>query len=512
MLFNSYPFLLWFLPLTLILFFSVGRVSARLAAALLALASLVFYGWWNLDFVPILISSVAWNFVAGLLIHRCRVSGLERLTTLALFGAILGNLGLLGYFKYAGFLVRTVDQLLGTDFGPLSIVLPIGISFFTFTQIAYLVDTARGEVKEFNLVHYFLFVTYFPHLIAGPILHHKEMMPQFARPETYRFQSGNFAIGIAYFAIGLAKKCILADSFAPDANAVFAVASQGAAVAALLAWKGALAYTLQLYFDFSGYIDMAIGLSHMFNIRLPLNFDSPYKATSIIEFWRRWHMTLSRFLRDYLYIPLGGNRKGGARRHVNLLITMVLGGLWHGANWTFVVWGALHGVFLVTNHAWRAVKPERLLRPVPVAVRQGTALLLTFTSVIIAWVFFRAPDFATAGRVLSGMVGLNGFSIPVSAHTYGMFDLVLLALGAADEKLWIASVAFYLFCFFLIFAMPNSQEIVEPDRHLPVQAHSLPAISLRWRPNLVWAVACSGLVVSSLMTFTRVTEFLYFQF
>jgi len=245
--------------------------------------------------------------------------------------AIVGDLAALGYYKYVNFFIGAAGDLSGTSFTAIDVILPLGISFFTFTQIAFLVDTAQGKVKEFNFINYILFVTYFPHLIAGPILHHKQMMPQFATAETYLPRAANFAAGAAYFTIGLAKKCLLADSFAPDATAVFNTAA-GTALGAAAAWKGAIAYTLQLYFDFSGYIDMAIGLSLCFGVRLPLNFNSPYCATNIIEFWRRWHMTLSQFLRDYLYIPLGGNRHGSARRYTNLMATMLLGGLWHGAS------------------------------------------------------------------------------------------------------------------------------------------------------------------------------------
>ncbi len=278
-------------------------------------------------------------------------------TRALLFVAVAANLAALAYFKYADFFLRTAVNLTGADIPLLGVVLPLGISFFTFTQIAYLVDVHAGKVIERNPIHYGLFVTYFPHLIAGPVLHHAEMMPQFRLAEIYRPYLRNFAIGLTFLCLGLAKKVLVADSVAPLANAVFGLGPE-VELAASAAWLGVIAYTLQIYFDFSGYSDMAVGLSLLFGVRLPYNFNSPYQAWNITEFWRRWHMTLSRFLRDYLYVPLGGNRLGRTRRYVNLMVTMLLGGLWHGASWTFVVWGGLHGAYLVVNHAWQWLKEK----------------------------------------------------------------------------------------------------------------------------------------------------------
>lgn len=286
MLFNSYVFIFVFLPVALLGFFLLGAWSHSLAATFLVAASLVFYGWWDIRFVPLLLASIAWNYVWARVIVIYAGGGRPSALRRSLAAAVIGNIALLGYFKYTGFFTSLIDQTFGTTLGPFSIILPLGISFFTFTQIAFLVDTSRGEVRDFNLIRYTLFVTYFPHLIAGPILHHKEMMPQFADPATYVFNASNTSVGIAYFAIGLAKKCLLADSFGPDAGVLFGSATQGIEVGFLAAWKGVLAYTLQLYFDFSGYIDMAIGLSLLFNVRLPLNFNSPYKSKNITIFWR----------------------------------------------------------------------------------------------------------------------------------------------------------------------------------------------------------------------------------
>ena len=310
--------------------------------------------------------------------------------------AIAANLALLGYYKYAIFFVSNVQKLIG-HVGPLpEIVLPLGISFFTFTQIAFLVDAHRGLARDYSFTHYTLFVTYFPHLIAGPILHHREMMPQFDRRATYTLNWDNVAVGLTMFIIGLFKKTVIADDMAGFASPAFNAAAAGTQLTLLEAWGAALAYTFQIYFDFSGYTDMALGASRMFGIVLPLNFRSPYKARSIIDFWRRWHITLSRFLRDYVYIPLGGNRKSVPRRYENLLLTMLIGGLWHGAGWTFVFWGALHGIYLVINHGWRSLR-----RRIDIAAPPGAralATLTTFVAVVVAWVFFRASGLHDGGE------------------------------------------------------------------------------------------------------------------
>jgi alginate O-acetyltransferase complex protein AlgI len=327
--------------------------------------------------------------------------------------ALVVDLAVLATFKYADFFIANIDAVATTLGRPgidmLGIVLPIGISFYTFTQIAFLVDCYQGKVYERRFVHYLLFVSYFPHLISGPVLHHAQMMPQFREPSTYRPDIAKIYLGISIFGIGLAKKIVLADSLADFANPFFDFARAGETITFIDGWMGALAYTLQLYFDFSGYTDMAIGLSLLFGVTLPINFDSPYKATSIIDFWRRWHITLSNFLRDYLYIPLGGNRKGAARRYANLLTTMLLGGLWHGANWTFVLWGAMHGVLLALNHLWRALSGST--GPTGLAGRI-IGWWLTFVAVLLAWVVFRADSLATAMAIYRGLLGRNGFVLP----------------------------------------------------------------------------------------------------
>lgn len=378
-----------------------------MAALWLFLASVFFYGYWMPEFTVLLLASIVGNFWVGTRIAALSDSLDAAKQARSRRWLVLGvatNLILLAYYKYANFFVDNVNAALGAQWGMGHVVLPIGISFFTFTQIAYLVDVWRKGVREYKFVHYGLFVTYFPHLIAGPVLHHSQMMPQFRERATYRFNSGNFSAGLAIFALGLFKKVVLADGVSPYADPVFAAADAGVSPSFHEAWLGAAAYTLQLYFDFSGYSDMAIGLSWMFNVRLPFNFNSPYKATNISDFWRRWHMSLSQFLRDYLYIALGGNRRGNARRYANLLTTMVLGGLWHGASWSFVIWGFLHGLYLCLNLGFRALCNRSVRTWLDGSrVYSAFAWLLTMLSVTVAWVLFRAETLPGAGRILRSM-------------------------------------------------------------------------------------------------------------
>jgi alginate O-acetyltransferase complex protein AlgI len=389
-----------------------------------------------------------------------------------LIAGITANLALLGYFKYANFGIANLAALTGGAIAaagvPLHIVLPLGISFFTFTQIAFLVDAWRGEAGELDFWRYGLFVTFFPHLIAGPIVHHRELMPQFAREPARWWNARNVNLGIAFFALGLFKKVALADTLAPWANEVFKAAGP---VDLSQSWRGALAYTLQLYFDFSGYCDMAIGLGLLFNVRLPDNFDAPYRAASIADFWRRWHMTLSRFLRDYLYIPLGGSRKGEPRRHFNLLITMLLGGLWHGAGWTFIVWGLYHGVLLVLHRAWSSRRP-----PLPALLCRP----ITFLAVVVGWVVFRSDTLRRAGSLLASMAGLHGAANDPS------LDFQLTAIG--------------LLILFVNIA-PTTQQWVESRTLNSWRGAAIGTL-------LFFALLCMR---TSLVTH-RPSEFLYFQF
>src|ERR1700730_9593431 len=412
MLFNSYPFIFLFLPIVLIGYFSLVRLNHLAPVIWLALASLVFYSVSNWQFVPLLVASVAFNYVIGRLLITKRWRPVPRFAILTAGVAI--DLVVLGTFKYAGFFAANLNAIFSTGF-TVDILLPVGISFYTFTQIAFLVDAYRGNVARYALPHYALFVAYFPHLIAGPILHHKDMIPQFERAAAKRPDPHLILCGLIIFAIGLFKKTCLADGIQPLGALAFGPNSPSFDQA----WIGALAYTFQLYFDFSGYSDMAIGISLMFGIFLPLNFNSPYKARNIIDFWRRWHMTLSQFLRDYLYIPLGGNRHGRVLRYVNLMITMLLGGLWHGPAWTFVAWGALHGAYLCINHAWNSLGPKVTPRLAPLA--NIAAQALTFIAVVIAWVFFRADSMDSAFYVLSKMANPTNIAFGRGEIAYAGF-------------------------------------------------------------------------------------------
>lgn len=514
MLFNSFSFLLAYLPVTAFVYFLLARRSDYLAAAWLAGASIFFYGYWDHRYVPLLLASIVFNYWAALQMREAQ--GRRRKRWLVL--AISVDLLLLGYYKYADFFLSSIRDMAGLPPIGLDIILPIGISFFTFTQIAFLVDTYQGKVNESRFVHYVLFVTYFPHLIAGPVLHHKEMMPQFADRRNYVLSTENLAIGATIFFIGLAKKVLIADNLAPYAGSLF---EQPSAPSLLVAWGGVLAYTFQLYFDFSGYSDMAVGLSRIFGVKLPINFFSPYKATNISEFWRRWHMTLSRFLRDYLYIPLGGNRKGPTRRYVNLIVTMLLGGLWHGAGWNFVIWGGLHGLYLVIQHAWSAAA-ERLR----LSLASGWNIVftaITFVAVCYAWVFFRAANLSTAWEIVQGMTGFHGVGIPeaVGIRLGGFKPMleqagVTFFLGGGSRFLetwaWVAVAAG------IVFFLPNTYEITrrfDPALDVPDQAgqgNTGPARIFVWTPSRRWATALGILALASVLSLNRPSEFLYFQF
>jgi D-alanyl-lipoteichoic acid acyltransferase DltB (MBOAT superfamily) len=519
LLFNSYTFLLVFLPIALLGWHALRRAPFRVVLGWLVMVSFVFYGVWNPDpkhpwspqYVLLILGSCVFNYLLGRRLSRLHREGGDScppdrrgdrsLATphgkLLLTAAVTANLALLGYFKYAGFLAGIAKSLTGWPTTVPEIILPLAISFFTFLQIAYLVDAYRGETEEYHFTDYLLFVTFFPHLIAGPLIHHREMMPQFRK--RHHGWHRDFPVGLGIFLCGLFKKVVIADNLARIATPVFGLAAaDGRDPTMAEAWVGAVAYALQLYFDFSGYSDMALGAARLFGIRFPLNFHSPYKADSIVEFWRRWHMTLSRFLRDYLYIPLGGNRKGPSRRYVNLFLTMLLGGIWHGAGWTFVMWGALHGTYLCLNHAWLGLR-KKLAWP---ALPKPLAIAVTFLAVLVGWVYFRAHDFASANRMLASMTGLNGFD--------GWPDKAARVVASAEPlKLLPALIGVWLF--------PNTQEIFARYRPaLRVKGAPFPASGTRrwwqWRPTPAFAAATVLLAVATGLQFDKISEFIYFQF
>lgn len=495
MLFNSEVFLFLFLPLTLAAYYLAGHLQrGRLAICVLVLASLIYYGWWNPAYLPLILGSMVGNYVLGLAIASALRSAAQRRARSLLTLGVAANLGLLGYFKYAGFLIANLAAVGAEGLTVPDILLPLAISFFTFQQIAYLVDVYQDKVTENDPLRYALFVTFFPQLIAGPIVHHAEMMPQFSARNMGRLLSSNLVIGSAIFFLGLFKKVVFADSVAPFADAVFATAETGAAVSFADAWVGSLAYTFQIYFDFSGYSDMALGIGRMFGICLPLNFNSPYKATGIVDFWRRWHMTLSRFLRDYLYIPLGGNRLGSGRRYSNMLIVMLLGGLWHGAGWNFVVWGGLHGCYLGINHAWRSWRGT----PSEAAAAVWSSRLLTFLAVVFAWVFFRAESFAGAATIIAAMLSLPSPGVLLADMTV---DVTALH--------WIAVL------YPVAVALPNTQQYLrdylDPGFYR-VTGPTGPFAGLRWSPAPLSAVVVAMLSTLAIISLWQPSVFLYYQF
>ncbi len=495
MLFNSHVFILVFLPLCWVGFVVAGRwLGERPARAWLVAASLFFYGWWNPRYLALILASVAVNYAVGLALAARAERGAPRGGLLALGVAV--NLGALAYFKYANFFVDTLAALGVWELRLQTIVLPLAISFFTFQQIAYLVDAWREGRAERDLLHYTLFVTFFPQLIAGPIVHHREMLPQFEALQAGRPKRRHLEVGCTIFFAGLFKKVVIADGVAAWSTPVFESVALGALPGAAESWTAALAYTFQLYFDFSGYSDMAVGLGLLFGVRLPLNFASPYRATSIIDFWRRWHMTLSRFLKEQLYIPLGGNRHGSVRRYVNLMITMVLGGLWHGAGFTFLAWGALHGFYLLVNHAWRALRGDE---PGAKETGEGGAFgrlagrVLTFVAVVFGWVLFRAEHFGDAVVLYEGMLGLRG----VGGLSGGLVEVGVLA-------------ALTVFCM----AAPNLHEWMGAEEGAlapPGALRETPA-RLRWRPTPAFAGAMAMVAAAAVLGIQRYSEFLYFQF
>lgn len=486
MLFNSPEFLFALLPATLIAYYLARRLISHDAALfVLNVASLVFYGWWDPRYLPLLVFSAVANFYLGRTILAQRDGGERAGRGVLAFGVVL-NLALIGLFKYADFAVRNVNAVTGADLPLPELDLPLAISFFTFQQIAFLVDVYAKRTAPDTLARHLLFVAFFPQLIAGPIVAHRLMGPQLADAKRRDDIWANLGIGLSIFAVGLAKKVLLADNIEPFASAVFGGAARGETLGLIEAWVGALAYALQIFFDFSGYSDMALGLGRMFGYTLPINFNAPYKSASIVEFWRRWHITLSHFLRDYLYIPLGGNRKGPARRYANLAIVMLLGGLWHGAAWTFVVWGGLHGLALMVNHVFDRIRPGGLAPRARVF-----SVIVTFLFVVVAWVFFRAESFGSAAAVLSAMAGANGLG-PLAADD----ALVALALG-----------------YLIVWAAPDTPTLFAGALDKGVKREAgVTASRPRWSATPAWAVAAAALLFFAVINTWKASEFIYYTF
>jgi len=488
MLFNSYEFIFLFLPISIIVYFWLNKKRLTQAGkAWLVFVSLFFYSWWDISYLPLILGSILFNFTIGTTISRNVHKTKKSLSQLGLltFG-IIANLSLLGYFKYTDFFISNVNFLLNTNYNLLHIILPLGISFFTFTQIAYLVDSYKKEVQEIDYLNYTLFVTFFPHLLAGPILHHKEMMPQFDMTQKKIINYKNLSLGLFLFAIGLFKKVVIADTFALWANAGFGT---NRILTFFEAWATSLSYTFQLYFDFSGYTDMALGIALMFNIILPLNFNSPYKALNIQDFWRRWHMTLSRFLRDYIYIPLGGNKRSEIKTYANLFTVFLVGGLWHGASWMFVIWGALHGIAIVIHRIWQHFGQK---------MHTWLAWFITFNFVNITWVFFRAETWDKALNILQGMVGLQGIMLDRGLAKSLAFMTkygVLFGSFLDDNNVGSGSLKAALVAIIFTVWAKNSQE------WLP-----------RFRPNYKYFLFTIVVMLWSITQLNHVKSFLYFNF
>lgn len=487
MLFNSYDFILVFLPIVFVGYWTVNHfLSVKSGIIWLCLASLFFYGYWNVSYVPLIVFSFVFNFLVGrILVQIDEHKKFQR--KLLLIFALLINIGLLGFYKYYDFFASNINHFSGTHITLLKLVLPLGISFFTFQQVAYIVDSYKKEASKYHFGEYLLFVTFFPQLIAGPIVHHGEMVQQFADQDRKRMNFDNIAAGLFIFSIGLAKKVLIADHFALWANQGF---ESTQALHFLDAWRTSLSYTLQLFFDFSGYTDMAIGAALLFNIHLPDNFDSPYISKNIQEFWQRWHITLSRFLRDYIYIPLGGNRKGEARTYLNLMLTFLIGGFWHGAGWLFIFWGFLHGAALVLHRAWKKTG-----RTLPTIV----AWFFTFNFVNIAWVFFRATSWDAAFNVLKGMAGLQGTDLPILklrrfAKYLNYFDIHINMHSFTVSEVKSFILWFGLAMFWILF-FKNSSELRK-------------SFKPSWKYLVLSVVICFLAIISM----GKISEFIYFQF
>lgn len=538
MLFNSYPFVFAFLPIILIGYTWLGSSAGQrnLSVWWLVICSAVFYAIWNPFNLVIIGPSLIINFALARLLQRrvARASaGDQGNTAILVFGVVL-NLCFLGYFKYRNFIADSVNHALGLHWPLIEVLLPLGISFITFQKIAFLIDVRNGTVKQFKAVDFLIFVTFFPQLIAGPIVHYREMVPQF-QTSSHRITLQNLCIGVVLFAMGLFKKAVLADAIAPHATTFFAMGDRGDPLGLVYAWLGGLAFMLQVYFDFSGYSDMAIGLARMFGIRLPINFNSPLKASSIIDFWNRWHMTLTRFLTAYVYAPLtlhltrsrmrqgrqmvanSGSPPGAVVVLVAMptIFTMFLSGLWHGAGLTFVLFGLLHGAYLVINHAWRQWRPQWDKRRYQ-RVMAPLGLLLTLSSTVFAMALFKSRTVDGALHVMHAMLGLDGIRLPSAVlGRLGTAGQWLTTAGVSGDEFsgasFIAAVLWSLALLLLAVVAPNS---------LQVMARFEPALGMkavvagRWQAKLDfrWALLFGLMLLVGLMSLNQVSEFLYWQF
>ncbi len=542
MLFNSTEFLFAFLPLALFGFYLLGSISRARALGWLILASLVFYAWWRPVNVLIIAPSIAVNFaLARILLRLNQNEGSPGASKAVLLLGIAFNVAFLGFFKYTDFISGTINDVFGANLVLRHIILPLGISFITFQKIAFLIDVQAGRVRSFTFRDYSIFVLFFPQLVAGPIVHYREMMPQF-HAASCRLDKENIAVGLTLLVFGLFKKVVFADNIALFVTPIYEHSASGGGTTILRAWVAAIGFTLQIYFDFSGYSDMALGLARFFGIRLPQNFDSPLRASSIIDFWLHWHMTLTRFLTAYIYNPLtlwltrrrsarglsgfgGRNTTVGAFIYLLMfptVVTMFISGLWHGAGYGFLVWGLLHGFYLTINHGWRVVAARlwrdrqryvRIMRPV--------GFVLTFLAVTAAMVFFRSATIASATDLVKGMIGLNGIGLPQDLFDHlGPLAQKLPAVGVVAES-WslrdfAKTVVWISVLMFVALACPNTLQILaryEPALGVTSQSAKPPIGSIvEWNASLPWAIAVSAVAAIAIISIGGPSEFLYWQF
>ena len=544
MLFNSYEFIFAFLPATLVGFFALGVVSRTAALRWIILVSLVFYALWRPLNVLLIAPSILINFALARTLQRLADDGKRfRAARLVLVLGIAFNIAFLGYFKYIDFGLSTINDIFGANLVLTHVILPLGISFITFQKIAFLIDVHAGRIRSFTLQDYCLFVLFFPQLIAGPIVHYREMMPQF-HSASCRFEKENFAVGLTLLSFGLFKKVVLADHVATVVTPIYSQAASGGGTSLLLAWAAAIGFTLQIYFDFSGYTDMALGAARFFGVRLPQNFNSPLQASNIIDFWLRWHMTLTRFLTAYIFNPLtlwltrrrlakghrglaGPNTTIGAFSYLLMfpvLVTMFVSGLWHGAGYGFVIWGLIHGFYLTINHAWRLIRPrlwpdrlsyERIMRPI--------GGILTFVAVAAAMVFFRSPTITSAADVLKGLIGQNGIALPQAIYDHlGPVAAWLHRAGVASvaPELWsgqeFGRMVMWIFAsMFIALVCPNTLQILaryEPALGVKPSTTNFGHRIIEWNASLPWAIAVSIVAACGILSLGGPSEFLYWQF
>jgi D-alanyl-lipoteichoic acid acyltransferase DltB (MBOAT superfamily) len=542
MLFNSTVFLFVFLPVTLVSFYLLGSISGKSAIRWLIFASLVFYAWWRPVNVLIIAPSIIINYItARVLLWLNEEKGSPDVSKTVLFLGILFNVIFLGIFKYTDFITGAINDVFGANLVLSHIILPLGISFITFQKIAFLVDVQAGKVRSFTFQDYCTFVLFFPQLIAGPIVHYREMMPQF-HIIPCRFDKENFAVGLTLLSFGLFKKIFFADKIALFVTPLYQQAVTEGGTTFLMAWMAAIGFTLQLYFDFSGYTDMALGLARFFGVRLPQNFNSPLRASSIIDFWLRWHMTLTRFLTAYIYNPIqlwltrrrlakGQRGLGGPNTQVGAFIsllmfptilTMFVSGFWHGAGYGFLVWGLLHGLYLTVNHGWRVVAARVWPRKSYVRVMRPVGWVLTFISVTASMVFFRSPTLTSAIDIVKGLVGLNGIALPQDLFDHsGRLGAVLHGLGLIAAQSWSMRDFFQLAIWisvlmFIALACPNTLEIIsryEPALGVKPLATQRGIVGvLQWNASLSWAIIVSGIAAIAIVSISGPSEFLYWQF